>query len=323
VVVYRSFRNDDAPGLTEIWNEAFTGRGAVILRNSSPLERHVFSKPYFDPEGLMLALDGSRRIGFAHAGFGPNASETALSYATGVLCAIGVRPSFQRQGIGLELLSRIEAYAKRRGSRTIIAGPLRPLEPFYFGLYGGTGLPGYLASDPAASAFLEGHGYAPLDTCLVMHRQLDQPLGIADGRFPPIRRRYALKPCPRSGVGSWWQECVMATIEPVEFRLEDAHNGRLAARAEMWEMEGFSWRWGLPAVGLLDLKVDEGHRRQGLGKFLLTSILQYLQEQYFGLVEAQVMERNQAAVKLLQSVGFEQVDVGRSYRAERGAEPGR
>ena len=55
MIHYRSFRNDDPPALVQIWNEAFTGRGAVKLAHSSPLEFHVFAKPYFDPEGLTVA----------------------------------------------------------------------------------------------------------------------------------------------------------------------------------------------------------------------------------------------------------------------------
>lgn len=321
VVQYRCFRNDDPPGLVDIWNEAFTGRGAVVLRHSSPLERHAFSKAYFDPAGLLIAEEDGVRVGFAHAGFGANSTETGLSYAAGVTCLIGVRPSHQRRGIGAQLLKQCETYLRAQGARTLFAGPMRPLNPFYFGLYGGSELPGFLASDQAAGPFLESRGYRPYDTCMVLQRPLDRPLQVADARFPALRRRYAVRVAPRTGLSTWWRECVLGSVEPFEFRLEETGAGQLVARAEVWEMEGFSWRWGVPSVGLLDLTVQEGLRRQGLGKFLLLSILRYLQEQYFGLIEVQTMERNQAAVKLYQTLGFEQTGFGRIYRAE-GAEDG-
>jgi ribosomal protein S18 acetylase RimI-like enzyme len=82
-------------------------------------------------------------------------------------------------------------------------------------------------------------------------------------------------------------------------------------------MEGFTWRWGVPSSGILSIQVREDLRRQGLGRFLVAQILRYLQEQYYGIIEVQVMERNQAAVKLFQSLGFEQVDFGRQYRLEQ------
>jgi ribosomal protein S18 acetylase RimI-like enzyme len=314
VVQYRSFRNSDPPGLAQVWNEAFTGRGAVPLRHSSPLERHAFCKPYFDPAGLIVAVEDDVCVGFAHAGFGPNNTETGLSHASGVTCAIGVRPAYRRRGIGSELFRRCEAYLRERGARTLWAGPMPPLNPFYFGLYGGSDQPGFLISDADAAPFLEAHGYQPADTCLVFQRRLDQALNIVDGRFPALRRQFEVRVESAMSRKSWWQECTLGPLELIEFRLVEAQTSAVAARTEVWEMELFSWRWGLPAVGIVDLVVRDDLRRQGLGKFLLTSLLRYLQEQYFGVVEIQAMERNHAAVGLYQRLGFNQVDVGRIYR---------
>jgi ribosomal protein S18 acetylase RimI-like enzyme len=79
-------------------------------------------------------------------------------------------------------------------------------------------------------------------------------------------------------------------------------------------MEVFSCTWNQPAVGILDVQVRDDARRQGLGKFLLSQVLRYLQDQYFGLAEIQTPDHNQPAARLFQSVGFEQVDVGRFYK---------
>ena len=70
-------------------------------------------------------------------------------------------------------------------------------------------------------------------------------------------------------------------------------------------------------MGIVNLVTRDDVRRQGLAKFLMVNLLRYLQEQYFGLVEVQSIERNQPAVKLFQSLGFEQVDFGRVYKRER------
>lgn len=318
MVRYRNFRNDDPPGLAEIWNEVFTGRGAAQLRNSSPLERHVYAKPYFDPAGLIVAEDNGVRAGFVHAGFGPNPKETGLSFASGVICLLAVRPAYRGRGLGSELLDRAVAYLRGKGARAIYAGQMPPLAPFYLGLYGGSDLPGFLASDAAAAPFLEYSGYGSCNTCLVFQRRLDQPLNVVDVRFAALRRKYSMRMVPRSGASPWWQECVLGPVEPFEFRLEEGSTSRVVARAEAWEMEGFSWRWGVPSAGILSVQVREDLRRQGLGKFLVSSALKYLQEQYYGIVEAQAMERNQAAVKLFQSLGFDQVDFGRQYKLEHG-----
>jgi ribosomal protein S18 acetylase RimI-like enzyme len=314
VLHYRHFRNDDPPGLADVWNEACNGRGEVRLRHSSPLENYVFAKSYFDRAGLLVALEDGLHVGFAHAGFGPNEARTALCKTNGIICAIGVRPSHRRRGIGSELLRRCESYLTANGARALYAGPMPPLNPFYFGLYGGSDLPGFLASDADADPFFRRQNYQVHGTTVVFHRSLAEPVITADGRFPALRKQFEVRIAPKSGAGTWWQECVQGPVETVEFLLEEKSTGQVVARTSVWEMDGFSWRWNLPCVGILHLEVREDLRRQGLAKFLLTQLLRYLQEQYFGLAEVQATERNQAAIDLYQSVGFQQVDAGRLYK---------
>jgi ribosomal protein S18 acetylase RimI-like enzyme len=313
VIQYRHFRNDDPPGLAAVWNEALGGRGEVRLRHSSPLENYVFSKPYFDPAGLIVAVEDKVQIGFAHAGFGPNEARTALSKSNGVTCVIAVRPSYRRRGIGSELLERCESYLTTSGAKGLYAGPMPPFHPFYFGLYGGSDLPGFLMSDQGAEPFLKQRGYQVHGTTLVLHRALAEPVNVPDGRFPALRRRFEMRMAPKSGSGSWWQECVRGPVEMVEFLLVDKTTGDVVARATVWEMDGFSWRWNQPTVGILSVEVREDLRRQGLAKFLFAQLLRYLQEQFFALVEVQVNEANQAALTFCQGLGFQQVDSGRLY----------
>jgi ribosomal protein S18 acetylase RimI-like enzyme len=314
---YRIFRNPDPPGLAEIWNDVCVNRGGYELRNPSLLERWVFSKPYFDPNGLVLAEDNGKLVGFAHAGFGPNEDQTWLAPEVGVICAIMVRPSHRGRGVGATLLRHSEEYLRELGAKQICAGGMRPYNPFYFGLYGGSDSPGFLNSDRDAASFFEYHGYEGWNTALVFQRKLNQPVNLTDPKFNMIRRRYEVQMVPRTTLGTWWQECMLGLLEPVEFRLEDKLTGLPAARVMIWEMEGFATRWNAPSAGVLDLQVRPDLRRQGLGKYLVLQVMKHLQDQYFGIIEAQAMERNQAAVSLFRTLGFEQSDVGRIYQKVR------
>jgi ribosomal protein S18 acetylase RimI-like enzyme len=309
----RPFHNDDPPKLAAIWNEAFTGRGTYPLRNLGPLERCAFSKPYFDPAGLIVAEDGGEPVGFVHAGFGPNADESAIDPTRGVICLIAVRPSDRGKGVGGALLRAAEEYLAARGTRSVRAGPHWPLCPFYFGLYGGSNMPGFLDSDPATGPFLQRHGYRPVDATLVLQRRLDGSAAAADSRFALLRRTYEVQVLDEMSIGSWWQECVYGLLEPREYRLEDKRTGMPAARLLVWEMEGYSWRWGHPSVGVLDVRVRAEFRRKGLAKFLLTHVLRQLQDDYFGLVEAHAPEDDPVATSLLGGLGFDRVDAGHVY----------
>jgi len=318
VIEYRAFRNTDPPHLVTVWNEALPNRGAFTLRSPSPLDRWIFSKPYFDPAGLIIAAGDGVPIGFCHAGFGPNADQSALNLADGVISMIAVRIAQRRQHVGCELLQRGEDYLLSRGAVNLYAGGLKPLNPFWFGLYGGSNSPGFLESDPAMRPFFEARGYHAEQRSVILHRRLDLPLNLVDTRFSSLRRRFEVQVMPRSRVGTWWQECMIGQLEQFEFRLDEKGSGQPAARALYWEMEGYGWRWNTPAAGIMDIQVRNDLRRQGVGKYLVAQLLRYLQEQYFGVAEVQVTDDSDAAIKMFRSLGFLQVDVGIMYRKPSG-----
>src|SRR5580704_14248970 len=106
VLQFRNFRNPDSPGITQIWNECFSGRGAAVLRHSVMLENLVFAKPYFEPGGISVATDQGQIVGFAHAGFGPTPDGKSLDFRQGILSILAVKPAYQRQGVGTKLLQR-------------------------------------------------------------------------------------------------------------------------------------------------------------------------------------------------------------------------
>ena len=109
MIEYRSFANTDPPRLVDVWNETFTTRSAAVLRSPTLLEYFLFAKPYFDPDGLIVAADGAKLVGFALAGFGPDASGARLDTTNGVIGMIGVIPAYRKQGVGAELATRAEA----------------------------------------------------------------------------------------------------------------------------------------------------------------------------------------------------------------------
>jgi ribosomal protein S18 acetylase RimI-like enzyme len=317
VIVFRSFRNTDPPALADVWNESHTARGSFPLRTPGLLERWVFSKPYFDHDGLIVAVDtedNNRVIGYALAGFGPNAELSALDYTHGVICSVAVRPGVGRKHLGADLVKKCEEYLIKRGATTLRAGPVWPYCPFGFGMYGGTNSPGFLASDPAADPFFKSLGYEPAGTTLVFQKKLDAPLSIPDPRFSMLRRRYETQVMRAPSVPTWWHECVWGTLDPVEFRMVDKlASGFIAARAIVWELEGYGWRWGFPSAGILDIQVRQDLRRQGLAKLLLSQILRFLQDQFFGICELHAPSTDPALVGLCRSATLEHVDTGTTY----------
>ena len=187
------------------------------------------------------------------------------------------------------------------------------MNPFYFGLYGGSDSPGFLTSDASAAPFLEHHGYEGWNTSLVLEMKLEHFSPPADARFLNLRRKYDVQLVPQPELSSWWQDCVLGQVEPVEFRLMDKLSGIPAVRVLAWEMSSVR-QPSPPAAGLLDVSVRPELRRQGLGRFLVGQMMRDIHEQYFRLIEVQVPQANHAAEGLFRGLGFEQVDIGRTYR---------
>lgn len=315
MTTYRRFRNTDPPALADVWNESLSTRGTYPLSTPSQFERWVFGKPYFDHDSLTLATDPTGRVlGFALAGFGPTADLGGVDRTQGVVCLVVVRPGERRKGVGRELVRRSEEYLADRGATTLWAGPAWPNCPYGFGLYGGTASPGFLATDPDADPFFRALGYTPTGQTVVFQRRLDQPLTIADARFGVLRRRYDTQVLRAAGVPSWWHDCVWGTLEPVEFRMVDKLTSIPAARVLVWELEGYGWRWGFPAAGVLDIQVRSDLRRQGLAKLLISQVMRFVQDQFFGIVEVHAPADRPDALALCKGVGLEQVDTGTTYR---------
>ena len=315
MIQYRAFCNTDPPGLVDVWNQSFTGRGAVVLSTATLLELFLFAKAYFDPEGLIVATDDRKLIGFTLAGFGPSADGSQLDRTCGVIVALGVVPSHRKRGVGAALAERAEAYLRRRGARTLYAGPMAPLNPFTFGLYGGSQSPGFLDSDAAACPFFEHRGYQAHETQLVFQCQLERLPNVIDGRFAAYRQRYEITVGPRKET-TWWQECVFGPLELHDYRLTDKATGKWAARASLWEMETYSPAWNEHAVGLAELEVVAEERRKGLARFLISQVLRHVYEQFFTVAEIQAAETNVAALNLFRGLGFAPVDRGRRFRRE-------
>lgn len=315
MIHYRTFRNFDPPLVAEVWNASLQGPRTVAIppRATGLLECITLAKPYFDPEGIFLAFEEDRPVGFAHASFAPNADGSAINHAKGVLCAIGVIASHRRQKIGTELLRRAEEYLRKKGAKEIIAGPASPENPFTFALYGGSDSVGFLASNGLARSFFEHHGYKIVRTTGIFQRSLKQMQLPGDPRFQNIHPRFEILGAPFSHAG-WWNECVLGPIEAVEYRLQEKETNQPVAQIVLWDMATFAQNWGENCVGMLDLQVEPAYRRQGLGKYLLMQVLLHLNQQSFERFEVCVDLENTIGMAMLQALGFTQVETGHCFR---------
>ncbi|HEY2827828.1 MAG TPA: GNAT family N-acetyltransferase [Pirellulales bacterium] len=316
MIGFRSFRNSDPPHLAEIWRTRSGLRGYVQPMTATLLDRFVFSKPYFDQAGLVVAMDGERAVGFAHAGFGPVDDESAVSTEIGSSILTVVVPHADDAAIAADLIARCEAYLRDRGAKILYGGGIRPLNAFYVGLYGGSELPGILDSDAQHQDFFRAAGYREIDRTVVLHRELASFRPIVDRQQMQLRRRIRVECTCDPPLRSWWEACTLGDFTRLQYRLFFGTETEPAAIATLIDMETFSHTWGARTAGLIDVLVSEPHRRQGMGVSLIGEILRQASEQGFGLIEVQTMAHNSAARAMYQKLGFEQIDSGAVFRKE-------
>lgn len=311
---FRPFRNSDPPRIADIWRDQPPQRGLMQPVSAALLEQLVFSKPYFDPEGLIVSLADNVPVGFVHAGFGANDEGTALSTEFGTTYQLMLRADQRHDALADELLARAEGYLRDRGAQVLYAGGIRPLNAFYLGLYGGSELPGVLVSDPVLGPTCVRNGYREIDRVVVLQLELA-------GYRPPIsreqralRREVSCQEVYSPPVTSWWEACTTGAFERIRFSIQQPGRFEPLSDVWFWDVEPLSACWGVPTAGMFDLHVPHERRRSGLATFLLSESFERLRNRGVVLVEAQTMQQNLPAIALYKKLGFAKVDEGVVYR---------
>ena len=313
MIEFRCFRNDDPPRLADIWRSADLGPSAMQPMTSALLEACVFSKPYFDREGIIVAVEDGRAVGFAHAAFGPNADHSAIDTTTGTTLLVVVVPHAEQARIGAGLLERCEDFLRRRGATTLLGGGSAEMRSFYLGLYGGADLPGILDSSPGMQEIYRKAGYVEAERIGVLRRPLAGFRPPVDRLQLAIRRGTTLRVIDEPARRTWWEAATTTGIALRRYELRGAGDDLLGT-ASFWDMQPLAAAWGVSAAGLMHVGIEGARRRQGLAHYLVAESLHDLAQEGVTLAEAHVVVSNEPAMHLFTKLGFETVERGTLFR---------
>ncbi len=316
MLTYRTFRNFDPPALAALWRSRAGQQGFVQPVSPDLFEQLVFAKLYFDYGGLVLAHDGGRLVGFAHAGFGPDARKNWISTETGVICVVVTDPDWPEAEVADGLLDRCEQYLRRRGAKVLYGGGLQPLCPFYIGLYGGSELPGVLDSDTVTRGAMAARGYREVERTVLFHRELDGFESQVDRRQMQIRRQMQVEVTADAPTRSRWEAFNVGEFDLTRFDLVARGRDEAVATALFRSMEPSVTTGVGHAAGLIELSVAENQRRHGLATFLLSEAFRQLLRQGIMSVEAQTGEANAIALGVFQKLGLQRTGQGGVWRKE-------
>lgn len=310
MIRYAAFVNTDAPALVELWNRQSGRRSLTQPMTLLVLEEWVFSKPYFDRHGLLVAKEDDRLVGFAHAGFAVSADGLRLSREAGAVHLIVVAEHPQRESIARGLLAAGESYLVQQGADTLWAGCTLPAHGFYLGLYGHSESPGVLESDADSLALFRNAGYAEVEQHTVLQRPLANFRPPVDRKQVQLRRQYHIESEANPPLASWLEAWRLGPFERVHHRLF------MRGAAEPCGSVRVRYREPVPGdprpdvLSLEDLQVPAERRGQGLGAFLLAEALRTALAKGLTLAEVQVSHHNPPALTLFKKLGFQQIDRG-------------
>lgn len=322
MIEYRPFLNTDPPAIVDIWNRQPPIRSQVAIITSNLLEQHVFSKQYFDRQGMFLAIDQSgdqpRPLGFVHASFSVTDELNDVKHAVGIISQLKTVEHERQSEVSAELLRLACNYLSDRGATEVHVGSEFPKAPFYLGLYGGSRIPGVMAADKTTLHSFLAADFEPLDKICVLERQLGNFRTIVDRNQMKLRRQYVISADGDPIERSWWESCTLGDADRDRFTVASKTSPDECGTVSYWDMEPMASQWGSPAKGLYDLAVSSDLRRTGMATFLVGESLRRMMQNGVGLVEAQARQSDEASMGVFHKLGFEQVAEGMLMRKELG-----
>ncbi len=311
LIKYRSFLNTDPPLLVDLWNRLDRMPGLVQQTDCTTLERHVFAKPYFDRAGFFVALEEGRIVAFAHAGFPPNQSLTALDYQTGIISQLRIDAAITDPAIGRELLTLATDYCRDKGASSVHAGSFFPHSPFYLGLYGGSRLPGVIQQDSKTYNAFKDFGFVEHDQIVVFELELSGLKSVMGRQQMSVRRNYLINATTDPMEQSWWESCTLGVANRERFTVINKRTKEVCGSVSYWDMRPLSDSFEVKARGLYNLVTVEKLRRGGIATYLVGESLKHLAKSDVTIVEAQTRGSDAASQALFEKLGFQKISSGR------------
>ncbi len=323
MIRYRPFKNDDVPGIARLWSKSLPEVGVTRPLNAHEFDAFVMSKPFFEAAGLIVAERASEVVGFAHAGFGPDLEASGhhhrLDFQLGTIGMLVAEPGPDERAISDGLIHAAEKYLRHRGAKVIYAGGQLPLNPFYWGIYGGSEWAGILGAHVGFHAAVQRASFESVSTTVLLEFDLTR-VEIRDPKAAIHRRQTEIRLSEDAGLQNWWEAAAIGEFRPTLYRLLSKADATEFARATTWDMSGFGRNTSRVMLGLVNVEVPADLRRKGYGRFIVSEILRQSKANWTDSVAVQTRSTNLAALNLYESLGFQRVETSTLYRLPGGFE---
>ncbi len=271
-------------------------------------EATALARPYFDPEGLIVAMEYDRPIGFVHAGFAGDAEGSALDKGSGLVCTLQIARRADESAIAAQLLQRAERYLKGHGAATLSFGNRRGACPFYMGLLGGATCPGIFDGDERTAGWVRTAGFEPICETIVYHCRLAGFRPTVDRTQMQLRRSYSVQSVVDGYPKHWWNACTFGWGDCFRFQVSRCDRGPALGDLWFWDMEPLASALSVHARGMIRLELPDDLRTPEMTTFFLGQSLKQFADDGVTLAEVQAEVGCQPLIAVLGRLGFVQSD---------------
>lgn len=274
--MYRTFKSGDEIGIVDLWNNVLV----YDPINQKRFRNQVLLDVNFDPDGLIIAVDGEKVIGaiIAISRKLPMLGGD-LEPSTGWITSFMVHPNFQRRGIGHELLKRATSYLRKQGANKLF---FSSYAPNYF-------LPGIdEAAYPSGYCFLKKEGFTRAYSPVAMHRTMTHyfyPKTVKLLKEERMQEGYvfevvqdgdmhALIQFANKQFNSDWGRAIRDGL------LQGLDHSQILVAKKYGQVVGFAMYGGYEGIRerFGPFGVDSGEQGKGLGKILLHEALHSMKQ---------------------------------------------
>ncbi len=250
-------------GMTALYNTETDFEPHIAPLNPERFVDLVEKKSYFDPEGLFVAIEDNKVVGWVHACVAPG-SEGHHDPANPIPRIKMLMFPFNRPKIGAALVSEATAWLKKSGQSMFLAMHAQVGYPFYRGLWCG-GEPMCPVTLPHLHMIFETRGYKTTQESIFLTIEMDKPPEEAKAdlklEFVESVAGMAHEPMGESWIG----------FEPM--RTQAVMDGDTVGSISWVIIPYVADRLGAPCMNVWGMGVQEEHRRKGIGTALVSQAM--------------------------------------------------
>lgn len=264
-IEWQTYRDEHAPAVAALFNKQTRNHEHIIAMTPDRFRTRVAAKPYFEPDGLILAFDGSELVGFVHACVAAN-TETPEGSGPAWPRIVMLLLDAGRPQVGVQLVEKATAWLRDHSDQTPTALHPHKGYPFYRGHWLGGEPQGPLTLPHVQMALATGGYPQTHQDVFMVAPMIDAPTrfeprlseSASDVRFidGPTPARHAVHQASWQGFepqtlnafvdGTWAGECGYVVLDEAAEKL------------------------GQPSMNIWNLAVEAPFRRRGIAAALIS-----------------------------------------------------